>query len=86
MAAFRYEQIVVDGIEISEVWGVANVPDERKAPVIAEWVQRHGDRARANGFTHTRLSVDPNDPGHLLHEAWPALPEDEGAPRWFAGD
>lgn len=91
MTAFNYQQIVVDGVEISEVWGLIDAasahPDNYKRDlVVKEWLTRHADRARAHGLTHCRASVDPKDPGHLLFEAWPERPADEGPPRWFGGD
>lgn len=86
MSAFRYEQIIVDGVEISEVWGLDHVSDDKKATVTKEWLDRHAHRAKAQGYTHCRASVDPKDAGHLLFEAWPMRPDDEGLPRWFGGD
>jgi hypothetical protein len=91
MAAFNYQQTVVDGVEVSEVWGlIASAPGSpsnyKKDAVVKEWLSRHADRAHAKGYTHCRASVDPNDPGHLLFEAWPARPDHEGPPRWSGGD
>lgn len=87
MTAFNYQQIVVDGVEISEVWGVIDAArSERREMAAQEWLSRHADRARANGYQWSRATVDPKDSGHLLFEAWPTRPDDEGPPRWFGGD
>lgn len=91
MTAFNYQQIVVDGVEISEVWGLISAApggetNNKRGIVVQEWLQRHGDRARANGYQWCRASVDPKDAGHLLFEAWKERPADEGPPRWFGGD
>jgi hypothetical protein len=70
MAAFKYEQNVVEGREVSEVWGLDNVPDDRKAAVIQEWIQRHTSRAKALGYVHSALTTDPHDSGHYVFKAW----------------
>jgi hypothetical protein len=91
VTAFNYQQIVVDGVEISEVWGLIDAApgsheNNKRGVAVKEWLSRHADRARANGYKWSRASVDPKDPGHLLFEAWPTRPDDEGPPRWFGGD
>lgn len=70
MSAFKYEQSVVDGVEVSEVWGLDNVTDDRKAAVVEEWVQRHASRAKAQGYAQIEFTPDPSDTGHYLFRAW----------------
>lgn len=93
----RTTQITVEGVLISEGWGIGSWPSsaahgdwataEKRAAARKEWLQRHADYARAGGYGGwMRVTVDPNDAGHLLHEAWKERPADEGAPRWFGGD
>lgn len=97
MAAARNAQIVVDGVLISEGWGIGSwsgpdarddwATDGKREAARKEWVQRHNEYARASGYGGwVRLSVDPKDAGHMLHEAWKERPADEGPPRWFGGD
>ena len=69
MSVFKYEQNVVDGVEVSEVWGLLNVPDDRKREVYEEWLQRHYSRAQAQGLTNCELTCDPEDEGHFVFKA-----------------
>jgi hypothetical protein len=84
MAAYRYEQIEAEGVRISEVWGLPIHEDEPDR-AHKEWIKRHDEHATASGLGWQRLTVDPQDANHLLHEAWPSRPDDEGPPRWFGG-
>jgi hypothetical protein len=87
MSGLEYQQEMIDGVEVSEVWGLIDAATgDKKRTVVEEWTLRHADRARANGLKHGRVTVDPNDPGHLLHEAWPTKPDDEGPPRWWSAE
>lgn len=70
MSAFKYEQTVVDGVEVSEVWGLDNMADEKKEAVIKEWIDRHAHRATAQGYTETTLTKDAADSGHYVFKAW----------------
>jgi hypothetical protein len=71
VSAFKYQQTVVDGVEVSEVWGLDNVTDDKKEAVIKEWIDRHAHRAMAQGFTHAELTPDPEDSGHFVFKARP---------------
>jgi hypothetical protein len=70
MSAFKYEQSVVEGVEVSEVWGLDNVTDDKKEAVIKECIDRHAHRAAAQGYIETALTKDPTDSGHYVFKAW----------------
>ena len=70
MSAFKYDQTVVDGVEVSEVWGLDNVLEEKKEAVVKEWIERHAHRARAQRATNAELTADPADSGHYVFKAW----------------
>lgn len=70
MSAFKYEQTVVEGVEVSEVWGLDNVAEEKKAAVCQEWIDRHMHRATAQGYTEWTVTRDAADSGHYIFKAW----------------
>lgn len=82
MATYRYEQSTIDGVLVSEVWGLRAT--KNGGDPVREWTERHAAFAKASGHVHQRVTVDDSQSGHLLHEAWREVPADEGEPRWEA--